>query len=108
MDVTVTNAGGTSPISTGRFSYGLVGTTTALSSSQSPSSFGQPVKFTAKVTGLSPSGSVTYLDGGMLIGTGTLAAGMASFTISSLAVGSHSMTAQYGGDSSNAASTSAA
>ena len=108
VDVTVTTAGGTSPISTGRFSYGLVGTTTALSSSQSPSSFGQPVKFAAKVTGLSPSGSVSLFDGGILIGTGTVAAGIASFTTSSLAVGSHSLTAQYSGDSSNAASTSAA
>ena len=33
---------------------------------------------------------------------------MASFTISSLAVGSHSLTAQYSGDPNNAASTSAA
>src|SRR5262249_50550872 len=37
----------------------------------------------------------------------TLAAGTASFTISSLAVGSHSLTAQYSGDPNNAASTSA-
>src|SRR6516225_147165 len=108
-DVTVTTAGGTSAISSGaRFTYGLVGTTTALSSSQNPSSFGQPVQFAVKVTGLSPTGSVSLFDGGTQIGTGTLAAGMASFTISSLAVGSHSLTAQYSGDPNNAASTSAA
>jgi len=46
-------------------------------------------------------------DGGTPIGTATLAAGTASFTISSLAVGSHSLTAQYSGDPNNAASTSA-
>jgi Bacterial Ig-like domain (group 3)/IPT/TIG domain len=109
VDVTVTTAGGTSAISSGdRFTYGLVGTTTSLSSSQNPSSFGQPVKFAVKVTGLSPTGSVSLFDGGVQIGTGTLAAGIASFTISSLAVGSHSLTAQYSGDSNNAASTSAA
>src|SRR5215475_2444584 len=114
VDVTVTTAGGTSAISSSdRFTYvtnvnGPVGTTTALSSSQNPSSFGQPVKFAAKVTGLSPTGSVSLFDGGVQIGTGTLAAGTASFTISSLAVGSHSLTAQYVGDPNNAASTSAA
>ena len=71
VDVTVTTAGGTSAISSGdRFTYGLVGTTTALSSSQNPSSFGQPVKFAVKVTGLSPTGSVSLLDGGVQIGTG--------------------------------------
>src|SRR5258707_3788405 len=108
VDVTVTTAGGTSAISSGdRFTYGLVGTTTSLSSSQNPSSFGQPVKFAVKVTGLSPTGSVSLFDGGVQIGTGTLAAGIASFTISSLAVGSHSLTAQYSGDPNNAASTSA-
>src|SRR5215813_1857386 len=92
VDVTVTTAGGTSAISLGdRFTYGLVGTTTALSSSQNPSSFGQPVKFAVKVIGLSPTGSASLFDGGVQIGTGTLAAGIASFTISSLAVGSHSL-----------------
>src|SRR5262249_7280922 len=117
VDVTVTTAGGTSAISSGdRFTYrpvgtttaGPVGTTTALSSSQNPSSFGQPVKFAVNVTGLSPTGSVSLFDGGTQIGTETLAAGIASFTISSLAVGSHSLTAQDSGDPNNAASTSAA
>src|SRR5262245_46244321 len=109
VDVTVTNENGTSATSSGdRFNYGPVGTTTAISSSQNPSSFGQPVQFAVKVTGLSPTGSVTLFDGGTQIGTGTLAAGTASFTISSLAVGSHSLTAQYSGDPNNAASSSAA
>src|SRR5262249_7626496 len=76
VDVTVTTAGGTSAISSGdRFTYGLVGTTTALSSSQNPSSFGQPVQFAVKVTGLSPPGSVSLFDGSPQTGTGTLAAG---------------------------------
>ena len=109
VDVTVTNENGTSATSSGdRFTYGQVGTTTALSSSQNPSSFGQPVQFAVKVTGLSPTGSVSLFDGGTQVGTGTLAAGTASFSISSLAVGSHSLTAQYSGDPNNAASTSAA
>ena len=109
VDVTVTNASGTSATSAvDQFTYGMVATTTALSSSKNPSSFGQSVTFTAKVTGFSPTGTVTFFDGGMQIGAGTLAAGTATFTTSSLAVGSHSITAKYGGDPNNVASTSAA
>jgi Subtilase family/Bacterial Ig-like domain (group 3)/Autotransporter beta-domain/IPT/TIG domain len=108
VDVTVTAGGGTSPASSAdQFTYVRVGTTTALSSSQNPSSFGQPVTFTVIVTGFSPTGTVSLFDGGTQIGTATLGAGMASFTISSLTVGSHSLTAQYSGDPNNAAGTSA-
>jgi hypothetical protein len=108
VDVTVTTgARCTSPINSGdRFAY-IVGTSTTLSSSQNPSSFGQPVKFTVTVSGFSPTGTVSLFDGGTQIGTGPLAAGMATFAISSLAVGSHSLAAQYSGDPNNAASTSA-
>jgi hypothetical protein len=106
VDVTVTTAGGTSATGPGdRFTY--AGTATALSSSQNPSSFGQAVTFTITVTGFSPAGSVILLDGGAQVATATVAAGTATFTISSLAVGSHSLTAQYSGDPNNAASTSA-
>jgi subtilisin family serine protease len=109
VDVTVTNSGGTSATSSAdQFTYGLVATTTALSSSKNPSSFGQSVTFTARVTGFSPTGTVIFFDGGMQIGTGTLAVGSATFTTSSLAVGSHSITSKYGGDPNNVASTSAA
>jgi hypothetical protein len=109
VDVTVTNSSGTSATSAvDQFTYGMVATTTALSSSKNPSSFGQSVTFTAKVTGFSPTGTVTFFDSGMQIGAGTLAAGTATFTTSSLAVGSHSVTAKYGGDPKNVASTSAA
>ena len=71
---------------------------TALSASKNPSSFGQAVTFTARVTGFSPTGTVIFFDGGIQIGTGALAVGTATFTTSSLTVGSHSITAQYGGD----------
>ena len=109
VDVTVTNSSGTSATSAvGQFTYGMVATTTVLSSSKNPSSFGQAVTFTAKVTGFSPTGTVTFSDGGMQIGAGTLAAGTATFTTTSFAVGSHSITAKYGGDPNNVASTSAA
>jgi hypothetical protein len=83
-------------------------TTTTLGSSLNPSSFGQAVTFTATVTGSSPTGTVTFYDGGTQIGTGTLSGGIATFTISSLALGKHTITASYGGDSNNSASTSSA
>jgi hypothetical protein len=83
-------------------------TSTALTSSLNPSAFGQAVTFTATVTGATPTGTVTFKDGATVIGTGTLnGAGVATFTISSLAVGNHSITATYNGDTNNPPSTSA-
>jgi len=107
VDLTVTTPGGTSATGPGdQFSY-KVATTTSLSSSLNPSSFGQAVTFSAKVTGSSPSGTLTFLDGGTAIGSVTLAGGAASFTTSSLATGTHAITAKYGGDGTNLSSTSA-
>jgi len=47
-------------------------------------------------------------DNGQAIGTGTLAAGIATFTTTSLTIGAHSMTASYAGTPAFLASTSAA
>jgi hypothetical protein len=79
-----------------------------VSSSANPSSVNQSVTFTATVTGVSPTGTVTFQDGGSTIGTGTLAGGSTTFSTSTLSVGSHSITAVYGGDSNDNTSTSAA
>jgi len=91
----------------------LPGTTTGLASSVHPwSVFGQPVTFTATVTANSPgagtpTGTVTFKDGSSALGTGTLnGSGQATFTTSTLAVGSHSITASYGGDANFSGSTS--
>ena len=79
-------------------------TTRLVSSSANPSVSGQPVTFTATVTakspvGVTPSGTVTFEDGQRTLGTGTLnSSGQAMFTTSTLTVGSHSITASYGGD----------
>ncbi|WP_338821743.1 Ig-like domain repeat protein [Bradyrhizobium septentrionale] len=74
-------------------------TTTTLTSSLNPSPSGQPVTFTAVVTGLggTPGGTVTFSDGGTAIGTATLSAGVATITTTTLAAGSHSIMASYGG-----------
>ena len=107
VDLTVTTPGGTSATgSPDQFSYKAT-TTTSLSSSLNPSSFGQPVTFSAKVTGSSPTGAVTFLDGATAIGTVTLAGSAAALTTSSLATGTHSITAKYAGDANNSSSASA-
>jgi glucuronoarabinoxylan endo-1,4-beta-xylanase len=54
------------------------------------------------------AGNVTFLDGSTSLGTASLAHGSASYTSTTLAVGTHSLTVSYGGSSGFAASTSAA
>jgi hypothetical protein len=68
----------------------------------------KPLTLTATLTssGGTPGGTVTFLDGAASIGTGTLANGIASVTTSTLAVGAHTITAVYGGDAKDGASTS--
>jgi len=85
------------------------GTSTALVSSASSSVYGQSVTLTATVSAATPgsgtpTGSVTFMDGSTKLDTATLTAGMASFKTSTLAVGSHSITAVYGGDGNFTAS----
>jgi hypothetical protein len=95
-----------------KFTYtaSTTSTVTAVSSSSNPSVFGQPVTFTATVTAVSPgtgtpTGTVTFLDGGSPIGTGTLIGGVASFTSSVLPVGGRTITTSYGGGGSFSGST---
>lgn len=88
-------------------------TSITVASSQNPSSYGVAVTFTATVaiTGTAPAtGTVNFFDGGVKIGTATLTGSpaTASFTTSLLNVATHSITASYTGDSSNAASNSPA
>jgi hypothetical protein len=89
------------------------GSGTALVASATNVTVGTSVTFTATVTpptgGITPTGSVTFMDGSNTLGTGTLnAAGVATYTTSTLTIGQHSITAVYGGDSNNAGSTSPA
>jgi hypothetical protein len=84
-------------------------TTTALTSSGSPAAAGDTVTFTATVTAPTgtPTGVVSFYDGTTLLGTGTLdGSGVATFSISTLAVGDHAITAFYDGDVRDGTSTS--
>jgi hypothetical protein len=81
---------------------GLVPTHTILTTSGSPSHVGQAVTFTATVTwtyGTVPDGeAVTFFDGTTILGTGTTAGGVATFTTSSLTLRTHAIKASYAGD----------
>jgi hypothetical protein len=81
---------------------GLAPTKTVLTTSGSPSHVGRPVTFTAKVRwtyGPVPNGDVvTFLDGTVVMGTGTTSAGVAKFTTASLSARSHGIKATYAGD----------
>ena len=89
-------------------------TTTALGSSATSVAPGTPVTFTATVASATgnapqPTGSVAFADGGAQLGAATVdATGRASLTVSSLGVGSHSVTAAYAGDAVYAPSSSPA
>src|SRR4029077_1976885 len=85
-------------------------TATTLASSKNPSTSGDSVTFTAGVTsaGGVPTGTVSFNDGATLLGTGALdGTGTASFSTTGLSLGTHTVTASYGGDTSFKVSTSA-
>jgi hypothetical protein len=84
-------------------------TTLVLTSGTTPAAPGSPLTFTATVSGSTPTGSVAFYAGTTLLGSGTLNGSFqASLTTSSLATGSHNITAQYAGNAANGTSTSAA
>ena len=86
-------------------------TTTNVVSSLNPSVVHQSVTFTATVASplTSATGTVSFEEGSTALGTVSLnSSGIATYSTSSLAGGTHTITAVYGGDRDNLASTSAA
>lgn len=81
-------------------------TTMIVVASDNPSAIGQSVTFTATVTGIGVvTGSVLFKEGTTTLGTGTLSAGVATFSTSDLASGTHIIVAEYVGDDNNDASS---
>jgi len=82
--------------------------TATLASSPNPSTQGQAVTYSAKITSptVVPTGPVTFKVGNTVLGTAQLSAGKATFTTSTLAVGSTIVTVTYPWNS-NIASSSA-
>lgn len=72
------------------------------------------LSYSGALAGIAPTGAVPFLDGTASIGTGALTAGasagtyVATFESSTLAAGTHSISAQYAGDGSYAAVTTPA
>ncbi|OOG65727.1 hypothetical protein B0E45_26690 [Sinorhizobium sp. A49] len=88
---------------------GQVTPTISVSASNSNPARGAPVTFTATLAGgASPTGTVTFRDGAATLGTGTIIGTKATFVTSALTLGPHSISAEYAGDTNNAAATSAA
>jgi hypothetical protein len=73
--------------------------TVTLTSSANPSSNGSSVTFTATLFTSGLTASVPFMDSGNQIGVGTITGATATYTTSSLAVGTHSITASWPGNS---------
>jgi hypothetical protein len=84
-------------------------TQTLLTASPNPVSFGLSVTLTATVTSANAvqGGTVSFEDGATILGSGPInQSGVATFSTSSLQVGTHALTAVYSGDSAFRSSTS--
>ena len=90
----------------------LQATTVTLTANPATAVSGQTITLSANVAPTSgtsiPTGTVTFQDGSTAIGSSPLAAGAGTLAISTLSVGTHSLTAAYSGDASNSPSASKA
>ena len=83
-------------------------TSTSVSSSANPATYGSAVTFTATVAGgAAPTGNVTFYDGTTVLGVGALNEASQAILTTNLVAGSHSIQAIYAGDQTNSASGSA-
>jgi hypothetical protein len=85
-------------------------TTITLSANPTTAYRTQAVSLATHVTGAlnPPTGTVRFLDGGLIIAAVPLTSGNATFTTTLLASGTHVLTAIYSGDANNLTSTSTA
>ena len=95
------------------FYLGQGGTTFTISPSAASIAFGQTETFTTTLAATlsgrpAPTGTVTFYDGTKLLGSTSVSGAAATYSTSALAVGAHSITAVYSGDSNFNPNTSAA
>lgn len=111
VTVTATDNCGATTNSAFNLTVGKLNSTTQLAVSAGPYLLGQAVTLTATVTATgagAPTGGVTFLDGANTLATAILnASGQATLTTSTLAAGTHTLTAMYAGDANYGPSTSA-
>ena len=79
--------------------------TVALATSPNSSHYGDPVTLTATVTS-GATGTASFYDGSVFLGQGTVTAGVATLSMTTLKVGVHTITATYNGDATYASSMS--
>jgi hypothetical protein len=81
--------------------------TTTVSSSPNPSTSGQAVMITATVAsaGPTPTGTVTFFNGTLVLGSAVLSGGSASITKTTLPVGTNTINVTYHGDTQTTTST---
>ena len=115
--ISVTYSGDTVFAATGTTmsqSVGQANTTATLTVTPPNAVFGQPVTFTATIAAALPStaaaptaGTVSFFDGGNLIGTAqnVTSGGLATITTTTLAGGAHTITAKYNGDNASYAAS---
>lgn len=79
-----------------------------VSMSQSAPVVGQVVTLTAAVSGATPGGTIVFKDGGTVLNATavSLVNGVATYDVTFMTAGAHSITATYSGDANNAAATS--
>lgn len=112
---TPSNGEGTTPP---EGSENLFNTTVTIESTRNPASEGEPIAFMARVsrnyndTYDMPKGTVTFKDGDIVLGTAEVGTDvtkpdLAFYSVRSLSVGDHQITAEYNGNSTFKSSTSA-
>ena len=79
-----------------------------VTSSPAQSVKGRSVTLTAVVNHTDATGTVTFMDGSVVLGTGTLSDGVATYSTSALSIGDHNITASYDGDGNFYGSTTPA
>ena len=81
-------------------------TTTTLATSTASAQYGDPVTLTATVAPSGATGTVLFMQGAKVLGTGTISGGVATLTTSTLPAGTYTITSSYQGDTNYGASTS--
>jgi hypothetical protein len=104
--ITASNAGSTNytfSYVAGTLTIGQSASSGVVASSANPQLPGSNVTFTATISAVAPgvgtpSGTVSFRIDGVGVGSGTLSVGVATFTTSTLALGAHTVVAEYAGD----------
>jgi hypothetical protein len=101
---TATSNAATSPATT--VTVGMTAPTVTLGSSLNPAPFSQVVTFTATLSATAATGTITFRDGSTILGAANVSSDVAILTTSTLAIGTHTITATYGGDTAYSTATS--